>query len=465
MPQFNHFETKSGQQIDPTFGLNALSEETKRKTKAREQMNIAANVIRQSLAADGKGLTKGTEVNIEEGGQYTFTGDNAVKDETNLYNIRKANYGKTGTGNISKTYEVQDGAQQKAMDFVSGANQQQRSLMDVVAKKAASVAAGSSPAVTLPDGTSIPAGTSVRSGASNEASIDAGSATSSGQTLLQKNTDRSVRVDDDLQMNQSDLAVASAMEALNSQVYGTTNPGIYQKLMEQNKATSAAKNAANILEDHSSEQVAGRQFNQHQDFGKAQFGQRKDSSAGGGVTPKKDKPVGYYTTREGATGEFELSEDRTKVYVPGGSPTDFVNTDKLTQLSDRLDKGEKPINAMYNMYNSTKLGELKPVIIPKAQTKSKSSDELFLYDGKVPYAKVMFDATNSTNVDADGNIVFNGKKDTKTGRYLRDDKGIISGIPGVRIVYLTNGKEEDTGLGNHSIQRFNYASGQQIRVK
>ena len=278
MPQFNHFETKSGQQIDPTFGLNALSEETKRKTKAREQMNIAANVIRQSLAADGKGLTKGTEVNIEEGGQYTFSGDNATKDETNLYNIRKANYGKTGTG-TNVTSKANFAPEQAAL----AKQAQDEAAMAVphnTLRGGGTLTSATAPTTptTYPNlvqplpvpptpispvtagvlsGTPIPLnplmaaaanlspGTSLKSGQSKSENMSMTDSVSNNyQNLQEVTTTSDIEVRDQLNMNQSDLAVASAMEALNSQVYGTTNPGVYKGLMEQNSKTMQATNEA-----------------------------------------------------------------------------------------------------------------------------------------------------------------------------------------------------------------------------
>ena len=109
MPQFNHFETKSGQRIDPTFGLNALSEESERKTKAREQMNTAAMVLRQSLGQRGKGLSTGTTATVSEGGGIEFTGTDAAKDESRLYNTGTANYGKTGKGINTREVVSRDG--------------------------------------------------------------------------------------------------------------------------------------------------------------------------------------------------------------------------------------------------------------------------------------------------------------------------------------------------------------------
>lgn len=347
MPQFNHFETKSGQQIDPTFGLNALSEETKRKTKAREQMNIAANVIRQSLAADGKGLTKGTEVNIEEGGQYTFNGDNATKDETNLYNIRKANYGKTGTGtNVTTKANFapeQAALAKQAQDEAAMAvphntlrgggtltptptpttvvpDNARPSVSELPADQQAAIAR-TAIASTFGGAVIPPAGTTLRSGESvseNLAITD--SASNNYQNLKEVTTTSDIEVRDQLGMNQSDLAVASAMEALNSQVYGTVNPGVYKGLMEQNARTMQSTNDAltkqgqSVIMDTLNQGSVNRSMSTSKGSDKSR---QQSASSGGGTNDPYDG--GYLYSQTGDEAPIRIHKTTGEHIIPGGT--------------------------------------------------------------------------------------------------------------------------------------------------
>jgi len=368
MPQFNHFETKSGQQIDPTFGLNALSEETKRKTKAREQMNIAANVIRQSLAADGKGLTKGTEVNIEEGGQYTFSGDNATKDETNLYNIRKANYGKTGTGtNVTSkaNYAPEQAALAKqAQDEAAMAVPHNtlrgggtltsttaptkpatypnlvQPLPPVPPTPISSVTAGVLSGTLIPlnplmaAAANLSPGTSLKSGQSKSENMSMTDSVSNNyQNLQEVTTTSDIEVRDQLGMNQSDLAVASAMEALNSQVYGTTNPGIYKGLMEQNARTMQSTNDALTKQGQSviMDTLNQGSVNRSMSTSKGKDESRNSSANAGNNTPKiQTKKL---LSASGVAFDVNVTEDgKTADFTGGAANRALVKDPKSMQL-------------------------------------------------------------------------------------------------------------------------------------
>ena len=370
MPQFNHFETKSGQQIDPTFGLNALSEETKRKTKAREQMNIAANVIRQSLAADGKGLTKGTEVNIEEGGQYTFSGDNAAKDETNLYNIRKANYGKTGTGtNVTSkaNFAPEQAALAKQAQDEAAMAVPHNTLRGGGTLTSASASATTPTPTTYPNlvqplpvpptpispvtagvlsGTPIPLnplmaaaanlspGTSLKSGQSKSENMSMTDSVSNNyQNLQEVTTTSDIEVRDQLGMNQSDLAVASAMEALNSQVYGTTNPGVYKGLMEQNSKTMQATNEALVNQKSGTTLNTLNQGSVNRSMSTSKGkDESKQQSAASGNPQQKLPTVNFVQTSSGQRNVAATVKPNGNYQMQSGTGVMFRNANLVSQI-------------------------------------------------------------------------------------------------------------------------------------
>lgn len=305
MPQFNHYETKSGRIIDPTFGLDALDAETKRKTKAREQMNTAAMVLRQSLGQRGKGLSEGTVATVSEGGGIEFTGDNAAADESRLYNTGTANYGKSGKGTTVKEAQKRDAVDALASQFntrVAQANQSQAGMQAVgnnaigaykattlnttlptntvpgtqtpatlptpVSPTTATILGGVlppslispiyRPGVSAPLSNAQPAAptasaatqqqsptsNSMQAGTSVSFSSGGGTNSYSGSTEIDNTTESDIEVRDQLNMNQSDLAVNDAMQALAFHLSGGQSPGTFRSMMAQNADTMKTTNEA-----------------------------------------------------------------------------------------------------------------------------------------------------------------------------------------------------------------------------
>lgn len=311
MPQFNHFETREGQIIDPTFGLNALDAETKRKTKAREQMNMATNVIRQSLSAEGKGLTADTTVEIDEGGRYTFKGASGTKDLANLYNIRNANYGKSGYGD--KSTETLNQTNSKHAEYAVKQRQEDAKPRHEAAQ---SLLGG------ILSGTGLSPTKGMKSGTSSGVGLNVTDASSmSGNDMIDVQKDVSIAVDDKVQMNESDLRVAAAMEALNAQLYGGDNPGTYKALMEENSKTFQRVNEANKLENHATEQKLGPAF--HVQDSMSTGGDKRDSKDFAPVSsaPRETPKTKAFTQADSLSDNVvaELDKDRNYTMQSGTS--------------------------------------------------------------------------------------------------------------------------------------------------
>lgn len=433
MPQFNHYETKSGRIIDPTFGLDALDAETKRKTKAREQMNTAAMVLRQSLGQRGKGLSEGTVATVSEGGGIEFTGDNAAADESRLYSTGTANYGKSGKGTTVKETQKRAALDALASQFntrVAQANQSQAG-MQAVGNNAIGAYNATTLNTTLPTntapGTQTPATTtlptpvspttatilggvlpsslispiyrpgvsaplsntqptaaptanastttqqqaptsnSMQAGTSVSFSSGGGTNSYSGSTEIDNTTESDIEVRDQLNMNQSDLAVNDAMQALAFHLSGGQSPGTFRSMMAQNADTMKTTNEALAKQGTSETIRAGIGESQSSSASSPSISMSKNqkASSGGGAQKPQLPTVNFVQSSSGQRNVAATVLPNGNYKMQAGTGVMFRNANLVSQIgassgllynkqpdgSYSLAKGSDEKKGIDNMYN------------------------------------------------------------------------------------------------------------------
>lgn len=311
MPQVSQIELKQGNIVDPTFGLQALAHESERKTKENRQMEAVANTLRKQLEL--KKLSKGTTVTVNQGGGIEWTGENAAKDEANFNNWGANDYGKKGTGNSVTSKQITNragDARNRATSYVNAdkgkfdavaAEAARLSLngkepldvklpkingvpppgADIMAEHEAAVKQGElqkasgSANLVIPEGataTTTPAKTTTPDGTTHSETVSAGESRTRGASVdlpsynengSELNLEQSVvdtEVTDYLKLDQTDLAVAQAMQDIYAQINGGASPKSYSGLMKMNEDTIAASRAAKLASGTTEKEVAGTNF-------------------------------------------------------------------------------------------------------------------------------------------------------------------------------------------------------------
>ena len=445
MPQFNHFETKSGQRIDPTFGLNALSEESERKTKAREQMNTAAMVLRQSLGQRGKGLSTGTTATVSEGGGIEFTGTDAAKDESRLYNTGTANYGKTGKGINTREVVSRDGLNALKAQFgarnaqaaqsqagmqaagnnaigaynattlnttlptqtgATGTTTQSNNTPTPISQTTSTILGGVLPAsliapiyhkgVSLPLSNTQPAAAPVQQsggqqpGQQQSSSMQAGTSVSyatgggsnsyQGTPQVDSTTESDIEVRDQQNMNQSDLMVNDAMQALAFHLSGGQSPGTFKNAIDQNNKTMNATNKALAKQGTSQTVKVGAEG-------------ETSSAPTTSLTMSKDQKVAN------ASGTPRQAPNMKKFFNPSGQDIDVESKAGMLQFNGKVNgvslvlepnvinhssTQSEFVNSFNNHYNgvSTPYGKDKYQIKHNPKT---GKDEIFVDGDSVGY--------------------------------------------------------------------------------
>lgn len=161
---------------------------------------------------------------------------------------------------------------------------------------------------------------SVRSGENKSyaASADGGTYAEQGTNMNLETTVNDTNVTDYLKLDQTDLAVAQAMQDIYAQINGGNSPKSYSNLMKMNEDTIAASRAAELASGTSTKEVPGRNWSVNMNGGRAnvQESAGKDQSASTGGSTKVDHDEDYIVY----TGTGESTSVKAK--------SNYVNYDK-----------------------------------------------------------------------------------------------------------------------------------------
>ena len=166
-----------------------------------------------------------------------------------------------------------------------------------------------------------------------------------GHNMNLETTVNDTNVTDYLRLDQTDLAVAQAMQDIYAQINGVNSPKSYDGMMKMNEDTIAASRAAELASGTSTKEVPGRSWSINMRGANASFNESRSkdqrASSSGGSNQNQPKAAMLIDRNGSSLTGTRVSDSESS--FPNGGHAMFANINRLATISDGAfseDKGK-----------------------------------------------------------------------------------------------------------------------------